>query len=258
MAAGQAAAATLEDAGPIWPEIVNGEGRSPVLLICEHASKHIPARFGDLGLSEDARSSHAIWDPGAYEVARGLSQRLDAPLIAARVSRVLFDCNRQPEAPDAIPETCEVYRFAGNQGLSAEARKERTSSIYLPFRDTISKTIRGSDRVRAIVTVHSFTPVFFGAPREVEIGIIHDSDRRLADSMLALSPEVTDLKVARNEPYGPEHGVTHTLKEHGQKNGLLNVMLEIRSDLIGTPQEQSMVSSMVARWIELALGRQAK
>lgn len=255
MAAGHAAAATHEEAGPIWPEVLNREGSSPVLLVCEHASKHIPLRYGDLGLSEDAKSSHAIWDPGAYEVARSLSQRLDAPLIAARVSRVLFDCNRPPEAPDSMPEACEIYQFPGNKGLSAEAKEERTRNIYQPFKETISKTIQDSARIEAIVTLHSFTPVFFGSPRAVEIGIIHDSDRRLADAMLAIAPEVTDLAIARNEPYGPEHGVTHTLKEHGQKNGLLNAMIEIRSDLIAGPQEQEEVSSMIASWIQRAKDR---
>jgi len=39
-------------------------GKSPVLLICEHASRTLPEHFGDLGLSEDALSSHIAWDPG--------------------------------------------------------------------------------------------------------------------------------------------------------------------------------------------------
>ena len=257
MASESAAATVDEDTGPIWPEVVNGTGAAPVLLICEHASRQIPSRYGDLGLSHEAFASHAVWDPGAYEVARGLSRALDAPLIAARVSRVVFDCNRPPEAPDAMPESCEIYEFPGNSGLSAEAKRERRDNVYRPFSETISKVIKGSERIRAIATVHSFTPVYFGRPRSVQIGVLHDSDRRLADRMLTSAAQFTDLRVADNEPYGPEDGVTHTLREHGEANALLNVMLEIRNDLIGTPQAQSKMSALLARWLEAAIDQAA-
>ena len=46
-------------------QIENGEGTSPILLICEHASNVIPARYGDLGLGSAERESHIAWDPGA-------------------------------------------------------------------------------------------------------------------------------------------------------------------------------------------------
>jgi predicted N-formylglutamate amidohydrolase len=50
--------------------------------------------------------------------------------------------------------------------------------------------------------------------------------------MLARAPGLTDMLTAKNDPYGPADGVTHTLKEHGLSNGLLNVMIEVRNDLI--------------------------
>ena len=71
-------------------EIVNRDGAGPVLLLCEHASRHIPQRYGGLGLDADAARSHAAWDPGARDLALELSQALDAPLVAARVSRLVY------------------------------------------------------------------------------------------------------------------------------------------------------------------------
>ena len=50
----------------------------------------------------------------------------------------------------------------------------------------------------AVVTVHSFTPVHFGEPRAVELGILHDEDSRLADGMLARAgalPRIGGLRV---------------------------------------------------------------
>ena len=107
----------------------------------------------------------------------------------------------------------------------------------------------------AIVTVHSFTPIYHGKPRNVEIGILHDSDTRLADAMLAVASEFTDLNVERNEPYGPQDGVTHTLKEHGLAHGHPHVMLEIRNDLITTEAEQRQMAEMISNWLRAAMAR---
>ncbi len=68
-----------------------------IILVCEHASNHIPPEWGDLGLSVDQRRAHIAWDPGALGLARGLSRRLDAALIHAPVSRLVYDCNRAPD-----------------------------------------------------------------------------------------------------------------------------------------------------------------
>ena len=74
-------------------------GASPYLLVCEHAGKLIPRRLGDLGLDAGDLERHIAWDIGAADVARGLSQRLDATLITQTYSRLVIDCNRQPAAP---------------------------------------------------------------------------------------------------------------------------------------------------------------
>src|ERR671912_2375965 len=78
--------------------IENPSGRSPVLLICEHASNHLPARYGSLGLGPAELESHIAWDPGALGVAQALSRLLDAPLVHAGVSRLVLDLNRDPSA----------------------------------------------------------------------------------------------------------------------------------------------------------------
>jgi predicted N-formylglutamate amidohydrolase len=54
--------------------IANPGGRSTMLLICEHASNRLPARYGTLGLEPAERESHIAWDPGALGVAQELSR----------------------------------------------------------------------------------------------------------------------------------------------------------------------------------------
>lgn len=232
--------------------VLNRYGRGPVLIVCEHASNHIPPRFADLGLPGALLNSHIAWDPGAQAVARHLSSAFDAPLVAGALSRLLFDCNRPPEAPDAIPTQSEGHIIPGNQNLSSADRAARVRNIHDPFRDTLSSALTRFQAAPVIVTVHSFTPVYLGVTRDAQIGLIHDSDDRLARAMLTCAADHTDLTVALNDPYGPEDGVTHTLWTYALPDQLFNIMLEIRNDLIADAAAQATIARMLNDWIAAA------
>ena len=92
--------------------------------------------------------------------------------------------------------------------------------------------------------------MFRGQKRDLEIGILHDDDTRLADAVLALA---TGFEVQRNQPYGPADSVTHTLRRHALRNNLLNVMIEIRNDLIATPEGCEAMAQTISGWIDQAL-----
>lgn len=238
---------TSADGETVAVENVNGAGA--VVLVCEHASATLPAAAGTLGLSAEALSSHIAWDPGALAVSRLLSSRLDAVLVYQRFSRLVYDCNRPPESPAAMPEKSEIYEIPGNRDLSVAERYARTAAIYVPFHDRISAELArrgGEGRVSAVVTVHSFTPVYFGQKRSVEIGILHDTDSRLADAMLAGAAQSDRFRVERNSPYGPEDGVTHTLRLHALPAGHANVMIEVRNDLIANSVDQEVMADYLA------------
>ena len=235
--------------------VENATAKGDVLLVCEHASATIPQKYGTLGLSADVLSSHAAWDPGALAVARLLSEKFDATLVYQRFSRLVYDCNRPPESPSAMPVKSEIYDIPGNFDLDEAERFARTSALYVPFHDRVSEIIaerQAAGRKVVVVTIHSFTPVYHGRFREVEIGILHDSDSRLADAMLA-GAEGASLTVRRNDPYGPEDGVTHTLRLHALPDGLLNVMIEIRNDLITNEGEQATIAGFLHELMGKAL-----
>ena len=252
MAAGSAILSD-EDGAPV--ETVNPDGRADVVLICEHAANRIPGALDALGLDRETRISHVAWDPGAAEVARAMADRLDAPLFLQRFSRLVYDCNRPVFADSAVPAVSERYAIPGNDGLDAGARAARQAAIYLPFRDTIAAFVRGridAGRPPMIVTVHTFTPVFQGSRRTTELGVLHDADARLADAVLALLAADGGLKVRRNDPYGPEDGVTHTLKVQALGHGLPNVMFEIRNDLVADAAQQRAFAERLSRAVTAA------
>ena len=63
--------------------VLNPDGASDVLLLCEHALPRIPRRLAHLGLPKSERMRHIGWDVGAQALALGLSAALDAPLFVA-------------------------------------------------------------------------------------------------------------------------------------------------------------------------------
>lgn len=222
--------------------VVNGKARSRFFVVCEHASRKVPAVLGDLGLNRRELTSHIAWDIGAEGVARGLAKRLDAPLVLQRYSRLAYDCNRPPEVESSVPAVSESTRIPVNEGLSAADRKARADELYYPFHDRVGAMLdeRVGEGVQPLfVTVHSFTPVYRGVERHVDLGVVHDADDRYANAVLAVAGSSGDRIVLRNEPYGPEDGVTHTLNVHCPPRGLANVMLEIRNDLIAGKAEQA-------------------
>lgn len=231
------------------PLIVNADASSPIVLVCEHASSFIPPELNNLGLACGLLDGHWAWDPGAMRVAEAMSTRLGAVLVASQVSRMVYDCNRPPQAPDAIVVAGEDFQIPGNTGLSGMQRQDRVGLVYEPFKLALADTIRSNQSKPVIVTIHSFTRVYRGRSREVEIGILHDDDDRLANAMLKRADQHTDLLVQRNEPYGPQHGVTHTLREHALPGGFHNVMIEIRSDLIAGKDAQDAMAQTLAGWI---------
>lgn len=237
----------------------NATAGSGVVIICEHASAVLPKSAGDLGLSAEALSSHIAWDPGALAIARRLSDMLDGVLLHQRFSRLIYDCNRPPESPAAMPEKSEIFDIPGNRDLAPAERFARMAALYVPFHDRIAAEISrlaGEGRTPVVVTVHTFTPVYFGKAREVEIGILHDADSRLADAMLEAA-QGGPYRAERNSPYGPEDGVTHTLRLHAIPQGFANVMIEVRNDLVRDDAAVEAVSSYLADLISGALERVA-
>lgn len=233
-------------------EVVRPEAGGPIVLVCEHAGLAIPRELGELGLDAGARRSHAAWDIGARDVAEALSEALDAPLVAGVLSRLVYDLNRPLEARDSIPGKSEIHAIPGNSGLSDAERQARFERVHVPFHGALAALLDGRS-TGALVTVHSFTPVYLGQRREVELGFLYHSDARMAQTALRGERVRGSYRAALNEPYGPDDGVTYTLHKHGEARGLPALMIEIRNDLIDTPQKARAMAAHLAPTLSAAL-----
>ncbi|VVO33755.1 N-formylglutamate amidohydrolase [Pseudomonas fluorescens] len=220
----------------------------PVILVCEHASPYIPAQLERLGLSAEAAREHIAWDIGAHALAQQLSKTLGATLISAGYSRLLIDLNRPLEAPDSIPERSEVYEVVGNQNLDDATRQYRRDCLFTPFHQKLSALIDArvaAGRAVRIIGIHSFTPMYFGQPRTLEIGVLyaraHAYAHRLLEGLAAQG-----LKVAANQPYEINPLEDMTVPFHGDKRGIDAALIEVRNDLLRTPDAVQSWSDVLA------------
>ncbi len=234
--------------------VIPGNASASALIVCEHASNRIPAALDGLGVGADVLRSHVAWDPGALGVAAGLAELSGSTLVHGTISRLVYDLNRPPEAESAIPAQSEVYRIPGNAGLSDPARDARIDNVFSPFHAGLDLEIaRQRPKLRLMVTVHSFTPVYKGVGRSVEIGLIHGRDDRFATMMMDRVPRDGAYDIRLNEPYSAADGVAYMLDRHGPPNDLLSVMIEIRNDLIEDTASQQAMAAWLAPWIDEAL-----
>lgn len=231
--------------------VSNPDGRSQFVILCDHASNDIPKGFGTLGLDPDDLQKHIAWDPGALGVSQVISRELDAPLVESCVSRLIIDCNRPLNAPDLVPSLSEATTIPGNVDLDEAARSQRVALAHKPYHAAIDKLAqeRASKCLPdpIYVAIHSYTPVYRGVTRPWHIGIIHDDDDRVAAPLIARLQALNLFNVGINEPYSPADRVYYTLERHASAFGLPAVMIEIRNDLITTPQEEKVWGEMLSR-----------
>lgn len=222
-------------AAPASPfESIDGAEDAKLLIVCDHASHHIPARYADLGVVAEHRFAHVAWDIGAAAVTRGLARRLDCPAVLAGVSRLVIDCNRQPGDPTSIPCCTGGLDIPGNAALDDAEADSRAEAWFWPYHHEIGTRLSHLWRhgtAPAMVSVHSFTPVWHGVERPWHVGVLWNRDPRMAVPVLSRLAANADLVVGDNEPYSGRE-INYTLDTHAGAAGLPHVSFEIRQDLI--------------------------
>jgi predicted N-formylglutamate amidohydrolase len=221
-----------------WPppvEILQPDGASPFVLTCEHASNHIPAIYGGLGLPASERARHIGWDIGAAAVTRALCQRLDAIGFLGGYSRLLIDLNRPLEAESSIPQRSEATDIPGNRAISDDERQRRQRILFHPYHQAVAQHLdqrQRQARPTLIAAIHSFTPVFHGVSRPWHAGILFGRHRRYGEALIAALSGDRALVVAANQPYVIDRSEDYTVPVHGEDRQIPAVLVEIRQDLI--------------------------
>lgn len=221
-------------------EILPGNADAGLVLVCDHAGNAFPPGYGTLGLPPDQLQRHIAYDIGAAAVTRAVAAALGAPAVLTRFSRLLIDPNRGADDPTLIMRLSDGAVVPGNRNVDDRERDKRIRLYYTPYHRAIEGVI---DRCLdagvppALLSVHSFTESWKGAPRPWHVGILWDKDARLAEPLLAAFHAEGSLIVGDNEPYtGALEG--DCMWRHGTMRGLAHAIVEIRQDLIRTAAGQ--------------------
>lgn len=211
------------------------EGRSNFVILVDHAGQRIPRRLGDLGLPANELQRHIAWDIGALAVARRMSEALDAPLLAQEYSRLVIDCNRDPDVATSIPTVGELMPIPGNMALSSEEIAARRAEIFQPYHDRVRALLdarRADGKLTVLIAQHSMTNVFKGVRREMHAAVLYNRDRRFAGLVLDELRREPSLIIGDNQPYFVSDETDYSVPRHAEGRNLAHAELEIRQDLI--------------------------
>ena len=214
--------------------IIPSTSDAALFLFGDHASRHIPKRYADLGLSGDDLTRHIAWDIGTEAVIRGLCSRFGCGGIVAGFSRLLIDPNRNKRMDSLIPKDSDGTVIPGNQDVDASARQERIDTLYQPYHDALAAELSKASGPLTI-SVHSFTPKpHLGDRRRLDLGLLVKHDTKSADRFKLLIHQLArEYAVGINEPYSAMD-LNHTVDRHLAPRALPHLAIEIRQDHIDT------------------------
>ncbi|MCO6185049.1 N-formylglutamate amidohydrolase [Rhizobium sp. L1K21] len=218
--------------------VLDGDYSAGLLLLADHATNHVPEKFGSLGLGPESFQRHIAYDIGVEPLTEKLSTMLGAPAVLSCFSRLLIDPNRGEDDPTLIMKLSDGAVVPGNHPMTEDERNERIALFHRPYHEAVAHAIRRvsneSGKAPLVISLHSFTPFWKTVPRPWQAGVLWDNDPRAVTPMIeglrALGYETGD-----NEPYdGALKG--DTMYTHCMRNGIPHALLEVRQDLIGTEE----------------------
>lgn len=240
--------ATADSSAPFT--VVNPNGQSDWLLVCEHAANRVPPSLKQLGLGDDIFATHIAYDIGTEHITRYLAEKLDATAILGTYSRLVVDCNRPINASACIAADSDGIVIPGNHNLSLAEREYRINDIYQPFHAAVARILAEKltrNPALKFANIHSFTPRLAteNKPRPWHIGFVHRHSP-LTERVMAYFRAHTDYCIGDNQPY---NGIIHkgyTVPAHADAQEMPSLLVEFRQDLIDTPDG-------VSHWAEWLL-----
>jgi predicted N-formylglutamate amidohydrolase len=226
-------------------------GAGSLLFLCDHASNALPPGLGSLGLAPGLFGTHIAHDIGAAAVTRALAAAYGAPALLGVWSRLLIDLNRGADDPTIVMKLSDGSIIPGNRDAGPDEVVRRIAAWHTPYHAAITAALDTIGPGAVIVSMHSFTPAWKGVPRPWQVGVLYDSDARLAAPLMARLAQA-GFTVGDNEPY---HGALDgdTLNVHGIRRGLPHVLIEIRQDLIGDDKAAQEFAARLKPILDMAL-----
>ncbi len=217
-----------------------------VIVTCEHASEGVPSDW--TWPAEDARlrGTHWAFDLGAEAVALAYAEAVKARLVCARFSRLLADPNRPVDSPTLFRSVCDGIPVVLNTNIAEADRQARLSRLYRPLHRAIDEAARLSTRAHTLFSIHTFTPLYEGQPRAMQVGVLFDKEEALAASLI-LALDDAGFEVRANEPWSGKDGLMFVADTHSAAHQKRALELEVRQDLAVDPAFRARLIPVLAR-----------
>lgn len=216
------------------------------LITCDHATNRVPdwVNGGCLGLDPLDMQRHIAYDVGAAGVTRHLAQALDSPAILSDFSRLVIDPNRGEDDPTLLMQLYDGTIIPANRHADEAERERRLNELHRPYHNAYADLAGRRDDI-VVCAVHTFTPQLKNRPsRPWEVGVLYAGDDRLARPFLAAC-RAMGWCVGDNEPY-TGHLPGDAVDRHALRCGRLNVLIEVRNDLVEKPEGQALWAANLA------------
>lgn len=203
-----------------------------VVISCEHASNEIPAEYQYLFKgAEDEVNSHKGWDPGSLQIANLLGKAFGIEPYIYPYCRLLIEPNRSLNSEQLFSRFTQV--------LDLTEKSILIQKYYQPYRKNIEVNISHAIMAGPVLHlgIHTFTPIWNGLKREVDVGVLFDPGRMEEDKFSnqlieAIKDNGSELQIRANEPYkGTDDGFTTYLRKIFAVDDYLGLEIEINQGL---------------------------
>jgi len=226
---------------------IAGRADTPVVLTCEHASEALPAPWIWPRADRRLLGTHWSHDLGARELTRALAQRRRWPATLAAFTRLLVDPNRAPDQDGLFRTHADGVEVELNARIDPGGRARRMA-LHEGYHDACDAMVAAAPRA-SVLSIHSFTPLYEGTPRSMEVGVLFNRHEgpavALADRLAARG-----WRVVLNAPWSGREGLMYAADRHSDRHGRVAIEIEVRQDVLSEAPRLRQLADDLAGWFE--------
>jgi len=210
-----------------------------VIVTCEHAFNVLPDEYS--WTEHDKRhfvNEHWGYDIGAFDMADALAKELKCVFVHSLYSRLLIDTNRTMVADTLFRKTGDGNVLDLNKDLTYEEEQKRIKKYFLCYYEAL-REISTKINPNYVLSIHSFTPMYEGQTRSLEIGVLygHESTEFAIDLNEGMNKKGYTSEA--NKPYDglKTQDVVKSLVNCNKGSQRKGVTFEFRNDILSDKEK---------------------
>jgi len=147
-----------------------------IVVTCEHAKNELPDEYS---WTENDRkhfvNEHWGYDIGAYNMGEALAKEMKCVFVHSLYSRLLLDPNRSIVADSLFRKNGDGQEIDLNKDITYEEEQKRIKKYFISYYEALREISVKIDPT-FVVSIHSFTPLYQGETRSMEMGVLYGHD----------------------------------------------------------------------------------